>query len=172
MNNQRQIAFGQMMWAADHNKLFPWQVSSTDGGTREFAAAGNVGPHFQVLSNYLIESKYLTCSTDTTRTAANNFPELSGRNLSYFISLDAVITNLLILTGDRHLQVNQDAVKPGLLVLNSNATVVWGRELHPQSADVPVGILSFTDGHEEVVKTKLPDHFRRQNLTVNRLVIP
>lgn len=173
MDNQRQIALGVTMWNAEHQNVFPWRVAADKGGTLELAVNGDASQHFQLLSNYHRKPAYLICSSDKARSEATSFAALANSNLSYFVNLDAATNNgQIILTGDRHLQVNGQPVKPGLLAPGPNAAIEWTRELHAKSAPVPLGILSFTDGHVEVVKEKLTSYFQRQNQITNRLAIP
>jgi competence protein ComGC len=40
VNNQRQIGIGIQAWKNDYGEQFPWQVSSTNGGTLEQAERG------------------------------------------------------------------------------------------------------------------------------------
>jgi len=173
ISNQRRITIGQFMWASDHSDTYPWRVATDKGGTLDFAANGDAASHFQVLSDYNLKPKYLICPTDSTRVEATSFAALGNSNLSYFVNLDATTNNAqIILTGDRHLQVNGQPVKPGLLVPGRNAAIGWTRELHAKDAKVPLGVLSFTDGHAEAVKEKLTAYFARQHQVTNHFAIP
>lgn len=173
INNQRQILNSELCWAAEHDDCFPWQASITNGGTMELASNGSVFPHFQVLSNCLTRPELLVCSTDKAKKAHTNLSELTDRNVSYFVNLNTKPSGApVILTGDRHLQINRQPVRAGLLVLSTNTAVGWTRELHSQSANVPIGVIAFTDGHAEAIKEKLPAYFQYQNLPLSRLAIP
>ena len=173
MNNQKQIVLAQVIWSSDHNNSYSWRVAADKGGTLDFAANGDAARHFQVLSNYNLKPKSLICPTDRAKVEAASFAALDDSNLSYFVNLDATTNNAeIILTGDRHLQVNGQPVKPGLLIPGPNVSLGWTRELHTKSANVPLGVMCFADGHAEPVKEKLTAYFARQHQVTNRFAIP
>jgi prepilin-type N-terminal cleavage/methylation domain-containing protein len=173
MSNQRQIVVGEMMWAADHHESIPWRAKSEEEVPMQFTTNRVVAPYYQLLSNYDLKLESLICPTDIARAAADSYADLADSNVSYFINLSAATNNgQTILHGDRHLQVNKQPLTPGLQVIRSNAAVRWTRELHGKSGKTPLGVLTFTDGHAEVVKEKLPEYFQRQGLASTRLAIP
>jgi hypothetical protein len=112
----RSIGLGLRMWANDHQENFPWQVSTNEGGTLEYAASPDVWRHFQAVSNELNSAKILVCATDRERLPASDLEALRNTNLSYFLSLE---TNSSIpgklLAGDRFISTNSQ-VFSGLLV--------------------------------------------------------
>lgn len=176
MSNLKQTVLGFVMWSDDHNGLWPWQVSTNNGGTMELISSGPAAVHFLTFSNYLKDPRLLACPTDRARCATNNYSSFSDQNLSYFAGLDAVASSsnssLSILSGDRHLQMSGQPMKSGLLVVSNRATFGWTKELHAPSSE-PVGNLSFADGHVERVRAvSLSSTFQRQPLVTNRLVIP
>jgi prepilin-type N-terminal cleavage/methylation domain-containing protein len=177
MVNQKQIAFGFTMWENDHREKFPWQVSTTNNGTMESSDWGYVAPNFNAVADYVKNPHVFVCPTDEARTEATNNAQLHNDNASYFVGLDQG-TNISasILTGDRHLQSNGKPVKPGLFVYSNNLnsfSMDWTRELHGKSSTTPFGILSFDDGHVEMVRGyKLNSIFQRQGSITNRLCVP
>lgn len=176
MDNLKQTVFGFVMWSDDNDGSFPWQVSSSKGGTLELIPNGRASDHFQTLSNYLKDAGLLLCPTDLARDVTKSFSGFGNQNLSYFLGLDAIVNSsngsLSILSGDRHLQMSGQPVKPGLLVVSNRATFSWTKELHARSSE-PVGNLSFADGHVASVRAvKLSNYFERQPAATNRLVIP
>lgn len=177
MNNLKQTAIGFMIWSEDGGGSWPWQVSTNQGGTMELIPNGRAADHFLPLTNYLKDARVLVCPTDLAKDATNNFSGFGNQNLSYFADLDAIANSsnnsLSILGGDRHLQVNGQPVKPGLLVVSNRAPLSWTKELHARSSRSPVGNLSFADGHVESIRAvNLSSTFQRQILVTNRLVIP
>src|SRR5665213_585927 len=121
MNNQKQIALGFMMWKDDHNGQFPWQTSSTNGGTMEYASRGYVAPNFQALSDYLKSPTAFVCPTDKIKTVATNDTQFNNQNVSYFAAFDASTNSAVsILTGDRHLEKNGKPVKAGSFIYLTN----------------------------------------------------
>jgi len=177
LNNLQQTGLGFVMWSDDHGVSWPWQVSTNKGGTRELIPNGRAADHFLALSNYLQHPRILVCPTDPARHATNNFSGCGYQNLSYFAGLDAIAgssnSSLSILGGDRHLQVDGQPVKSGLLVVSNRAPLGWTKELHAQSPQSPVGNLLFADGHVEQVRAvRLSRQFQRPAPVTNRLVIP
>ena len=172
MSNQKQIAIGMIMFVDDNAGKFPRQLSVTNRGTMEDTLLGSAVSSFKALSGYLMQARLLVCPSDKTRRVAADFAAFSNTNLSYFANLDAITNSQLsILAGDRHLQVNGQPVKSGLQLLATNLTVTWTRELHPRTTS-PTGVLAFTDGHAQALREKLSACFQMQTLATNRLVMP
>jgi prepilin-type processing-associated H-X9-DG protein len=177
MNNLKQTGLGFVMWSDDNGGAWPWQVSTNQGGTMELIPNGRAVDHFLTLSNYLTDPRVLLCPTDNPRYATNSYPGFGNQNLSYFAGVDAFATSsnrsLSILSGDRHLQLDGQPAKTGLLVVSNHTALGWTKELHSGSSESPVGNLSFADGHVERVRAlSLSSSFRRQALVTSRLVIP
>ncbi len=174
LSNQRQIAIGFIMWNSDHGDKFPWQVSTTNNGTMESADWGYDAPNFNAATNYIKNPSVFKCPTDDAKIPATNNVQLHNQNISYFVGLDAS-TNATasILTGDRHLQSSGKPVKPGLFVYSNSYFMDWTLELHGKSSTTSMGVLSFIDGHCEMVRgINLNSIFQRQGLITNRLCIP
>ncbi len=181
MSNLRQIGLGLIMYAQDHKDLFPWQVSTNQGGTEELISSGVAADHFAKLAPYRLATRVLVCPTDKERqVGATNYFGFSNSNLSYFASLDVKLapaaTNIfaLILSGDRHLAQKNNPVNPGLFSVTNSAALSWTKELHwAKNQNETLGVMAFADGHGEAVKAKkLPATFQRQNLAAARLVMP
>lgn len=177
MSNLKQTAIGFTMWSDDNGGSWPWQVSTNQGGTMELIPNGRAADHFLALSNYLKDARALVCPTDKTRYATNNYSGFGNQNLSYFAGLDALANSsnsfLSILSGDRHLQLNGQPVKPGLLVVSNRAPLSWTKELHERGSSSPIGNLLFADGHVEIARSvRLTNSFQRQSPLTSRLVIP
>jgi prepilin-type N-terminal cleavage/methylation domain-containing protein len=92
-SNLKNVGAAFHAWAHDHNDLFPMQVSTNQGGTREFAETAGLNPdvsftfrHFQAVSNELILPKPLVCPADRQRVAASHFASLRNENVSYWIN--------------------------------------------------------------------------------------
>ena len=174
MNNQKQIALAFMMWTDDHSEQFPWQVSSANGGTMEYAARGYAAPNFQVLSNYLQLPIVFICPTDKSKVAATNYIQFNNQNTSYFVAFDFGTNNSVsILTGDRNLESNGKPAKPGSFIYSANANMNWTPELHNNLKNWAAGVLSFNDGHAEATKVaNLNSIFQREGLATNHLAVP
>src|SRR6185369_12338618 len=95
----RQTGLAFHSFAHDHNSKFPMAVPVLAGGSMEFVqqalrAGGEFSlafRAFQSISNDLVTPKLLNCPTDT-RQAAANFQMLKNENLSYFVALNADIS--------------------------------------------------------------------------------
>ena len=89
MNNMKQIGLAARTWAIDNDDNFPFNVSTSKGGTRELCQRGSDGFdrnavfHFQVMSNELSTPRILVCPADTKRHPALNFLSLRPENVSY-----------------------------------------------------------------------------------------
>jgi competence protein ComGC len=125
----RQVGLAFRIWGGDHQGRSPMQVSITNGGAMEPAAAGDPVPVFQVMSNELSTPKFLICPADPHRFSATNFTEGFRRaNIGYFVNLDAADANpQTILCGDRNI-TNNRPVRSGILELTTNQVVGWYQE--------------------------------------------
>ncbi len=172
MLNLKQIGLGFLLYSEDNSNQPPWQVSTPADST----AAGS----FLKLTSYLHQPDIFICPTDKARrAAATNYSGFSNTNLSYFASLHtslALTSNpaAMILAGDRHLAVNNQPVKPGLLLITNDAAMSWTKELHDvKNAAQTLGVMVFADGHAEVVKMhRLAEKFQAQAIATNQLIIP
>jgi prepilin-type N-terminal cleavage/methylation domain-containing protein len=170
MSNQKQITLAYSMWANDHGGEFPAQVPLADKGAMEFVSTGYASLQFRSLSNYLKNPNVFVCRLDKARQVATSTKDLRDENLSYFINVEASANNPshTILAGDRNLQANGQPVKPGLFELTTNLEMSWTHELHLRG-----GVLAFTDGHVQFVKTNdLNSFVRSQPLATNQLCVP
>jgi prepilin-type processing-associated H-X9-DG protein len=143
----------------------------------EFIGSNSPALHFRSLSNYLFGRwSVWNCPADHSKQPLTNQSALTDRNLSYFISVDAMLAlPNAIQAGDRNLQVAGQPVAPGLFALTTNAAVGWTRDLHTlrQNASwVESGNLLFADGHAQRLKADLPIAIQSQGLATNRLAIP
>jgi competence protein ComGC len=141
----KQIGLGFRMWSSDKDDHFPMQVSVTNGGTMELVASGVVYPHFRVMSNELSSPKVLVCPEDKQRSYATNFAiDLTDRNVSYFINMDAINANgSSLLSGDRNI-TNRPPAGTRLVPLTRADSIAWTKEIHSAK-----GHLGFGDGSVE-----------------------
>jgi|SRR5947209_10012121 len=135
MNNLRQVGFAFQVWATDHGDKFPMAVSTNQGGSLEFVGTGEVLPHYLAIFNQLNNPKILTCPADS-RKRATAFATLRNKNISYFVGLDAVEPQMILL-GDRNITTNGRLISGTLtLTLNSANSVSWTRDLHGQNGNI------------------------------------
>ncbi len=170
VNNLKMVGLSFRLWALDNGDKFPMQVSLTNGGTMELIGQGDVYPHFLVMSNELNTPKVLYCLADQKRKPATAFtPSLANSNISYFVGLDAnESTPQMLLSGDDCLTVGGKPVKPGLLLLSTNATVAWTKARHNRQGNV-----GLADGSVISVDTSgLQRALFNSSVATNRLAMP
>jgi prepilin-type N-terminal cleavage/methylation domain-containing protein len=174
LSNQRQIAIGLTMFADDYGNEYPWQISTTNGGSLEFIAGDHAFPHYRALAAYLgKQPRIFVCPTDTRRFATRNFAQLVDTNLSYFLNLTVTPSKNVILSGDRHLEAGGKNVQPGAFLWSTNIILKWTRELHSKNGSGPCGMLSFCDGHVQFTRNEtLNSCFQSQPSATDRLVVP
>ncbi|MGH7992871.1 MAG: H-X9-DG-CTERM domain-containing protein [Limisphaerales bacterium] len=162
----KQIGLSYRMWADDNGGKFPMQISVTNEGVMELIATGNVAAFFQVMSNTLDTPLILICPNDTKHIPATNFATLKNSNISYFISLDTVVTQpQTLLSGDDNLMVNGKNVQSGILNLHTNDVLAWTKERHQGAGNILMG-----DG--SVQQATSADLTSMAGLATNRLAIP
>jgi hypothetical protein len=167
VNNLRQDGLSFRVWESDNGDKYPMQISKTNGGTMEFITGPNTFRHFQTMSNELNTPKVLFCPADSKILAAN-FQMFNNSNLSYFIGVDANVTNgMMMLMGDRNI-TNGTPIRNGLLELTTNRPASWTKEIHNN-----VGNLLLTDGSVIQTSTEtLRRAIENTGVATNRLQIP
>jgi len=183
INNLKQVSLSFKQWSLDNNDRFPWQVSTNDGGAKEWIGSGSVWQYFLVMSNELNTPKVLICPQDpvTQRWVANSFtfdPNIPGQspftnnnNVSYFVGVDAMnVQPAMFLTGDANLTLHGKPVKPGLLLLRTNNPVAWTEVLphHGQGANIALVDGSVTSCADAGLRQLL----KQSRVETNRLAIP
>jgi prepilin-type processing-associated H-X9-DG protein len=166
----KQIGIAFRTWDADHDDKYPMSVSTTNGGSMEWAAGNNLFKHFQVMSNELDNPNVLLCpSDDRDVPRSDDFANLSNSNLSYFVGLDADETRpTMILAGDRNLLTNGVPVIPGLVIIGTNSAAGWSTKMHKRA-----GNILFADGSvARATNDILPSLFQKTGTNINRLAVP
>jgi prepilin-type processing-associated H-X9-DG protein len=138
VNNLKQVGLCCRIWEGDHGDKYPWAVSQTNGGTMEFTSGPNAFRHFQVMSNELSTPKTVMCpaETDKDRLVATNFQNFNNSNISFFVGIQAVETNpMMILAGDHNI-TNGISIRNGLLDLTTNSLARWTSEVHKNVSNV------------------------------------
>jgi len=167
-NNLKQLALAFNLWTQDYETGFPMEVSEAKGGTRQAALAGQLLPNLLIISNQLRTPSILLCPEDKKRKPAITFSNLTTLNVSYFVNIDAALTNQNhIIAGDRNLAIAGSPVKPGFLHITNAADVQWANWLHDGGGNV-----ALVDGSAHQVTSKgLRDLLTLCGPT-NRLIIP
>jgi len=141
VSNLKQIGLAFRMWSNDNGEKFPWNVSTTNGGTLEFAGRPEVFRHYLAASNELTSPKVLTCDKDKKRTKASTWEQLTNdaQHISYFVGLDASeYRPQTILSGDRNVTTNGKPAM-GLVNVTSNTVLGFTREMHQTMGNIGLG---------------------------------
>ncbi len=171
-NHLKQVALASRMWSNDHDGRFPWQVSTNQGGTLEFAPSPDVFRHFEAMSNELSSPKILVCPRDAERFRASRFgPPLANSNVSYFIGLEASETKpQSILTGDRNLIGG--VTNGALLIFLSNSVPRWEASIHTNQGNIALGDGSVQQLTAQTLARQFQSAFQSQPSPVISLAIP
>ena len=148
LNNERQVALGFRVWANDHNDKFPWQLSSTNGGSQ---GSPDWTDHFRLASNELASPRVLICSADKERKAGTNWIDLDGLlNVSYFVGTTVDLQKpSSILLGDFNVNGGGGGWDPSWSqFLGSSIDAAWDAQVHNKS-----GVLTLADGSVKHTKT-------------------
>jgi prepilin-type N-terminal cleavage/methylation domain-containing protein len=123
--NLRMIGFGLFQFAEDHESKFPWKEAAARGGSLEFVPTFQAAPHFQTLTNYIRNTRVLTCPLDTLRKRTLKLEGIQDIGISYFLNLSADPTDRsAVISGDRTLSTNEDTTT-GLLEVDSSTPLQW-----------------------------------------------
>lgn len=168
VNNLKQVGLAYRIFAVDNQDRFPMLISTNDGGSLEFVAAGNAYAHFRCLSNELAVTKILTCPADDREPAAG-FSQLRNENLSYFVNLETDETRpQLLLAGDRLMEVDGKPAR-GVVLLSANSPVNW----LPGTHAVGEGNVGLADGSvQQLTSRRLQEQTRLPDIGTNRLAFP
>jgi len=169
-NNLKQTWLAYKIWAGDNNDKLPFEVSTANGGCMEAAAGGNATAIFQVMSNELSTPKILICPDDKEHLIATNFSTgFSGKNISYFVGLDAVNgSSQSILSGDDNLEFGGNRIAPGLRLMSTNLVYTWTTNRHG-----PAGNIVLSDGMVQSLRNSdFADQILHTNISVKRLAVP
>ena len=156
-NNLKQTGLAFRIWSSDCTDKYPMAVSVTNGGAMEAVLGGNPMRVFQVMSNELSTPAILICPKDEGRQRATNFDSLlTAKNVSYFVSADAVESNPSdIMGGDDNFEINSIRVKSGLLNVLTNTPLGWSAARHKFS-----GNLMLADGSVQIaINSELKNWF-------------
>lgn len=163
----KQVGLAFRVWAGDHGDRMPNQVSTNEMGSREILLAGDLAFAFRSLSNELSTPKVLHCPSDTDSVPAINFSDFDEKNVSYFLSVDALPNNPdLLLSGDRNI-TNGTRLVAGLLNVSSNATAGWNDKIHQKAGNV-----ALADGGVQQLSINALKQFTKIQPDPTRLVLP
>jgi len=139
VSNLKQMGLAYRVFANDNGEQYPFNFSATNGGAKELVAPGATFLQFRAMSNELHTPYILTCPADS-RKRATNWGSLTESNVSYFVGLDAADSMpMALLAGDRNLTTNGVPVGAGLLVLTTNMTLGYTKDLHRYAGNLLLG---------------------------------
>ncbi len=168
MNNLKQTGLAFRMWE-DDNGVFPMQYRSTNFDGPRYALEQKMYLYFQAMSNELNTPKIIVCPGDESRSCATNFTtDFNNARVSYFVGLDANITNAaMFLVGDRHVD-NGLPVRNGILGLKTDQKVRWTKINHHGE-----GNIGLADGSVmEVTSSGLQHALLNTGTNLTRLALP
>ncbi len=174
VSNLKQVALAFRMWSNDHGETFPWSVSTTNGGTLEFAGRPEVFRHYLAISNELLSPRVLKCEGDEKRTKASLWDQLTNdaQHISYFVGLDANETKpQSILSGDRNLTTNGTSAR-GAVSITRSMIVGWSRELHGGFGNLALGDGSAYQSSSAAAQNQFGHSWTNFGASSLRLVIP
>jgi len=133
VNQLKNVGLGLRIFSADHNGAWPWQVSTNQGGSREFLQDPSLAwPHFLALSNELSSPRSMRCPVDLE--SIDTLTWIDSRTnsaFSYFLGLDASEENPnSILGGDSNLELSGRRLRATLVTLRTNADVRFHNSRH------------------------------------------
>jgi prepilin-type N-terminal cleavage/methylation domain-containing protein len=149
VNNLKQVSLGLRMWANDNNEKYPWNLSSTNGGSMD---AADWTDNFRICSNELATASILHCPADLKKRAATNWFSASGdENVSYFVGLTASEERPeSILLGDSNVTGGTGGLDPSWSkFLGSSIDAKWDKDLHTRQGNLALG-----DGSVQFSKTE------------------
>jgi hypothetical protein len=134
----KQVGLAARMWSNDNGDKFPWEVSTNQGGTLEYASSAEVYRHFVVISTELVTPYVLKCPSDSRRGRVKRFSSLANGNISYFFGLDANEDRpQSILSGDRN--ITGGVTQGNWLLFDSNAVPGWDGTIHHHQGNIGLG---------------------------------
>jgi prepilin-type N-terminal cleavage/methylation domain-containing protein len=154
ISNLKQIGLAFTMFADDNGDRYPWQIASSDGGTRTF---GSAWLHYLCISNEIVTPKVLHCASDDERSSANTFrsgvpdsfsnDDMKNAALSFTIGTEATpLRSAMHLASDRNIQGLSDnspcdiaGITGVITVFSVNAgpvTASWDKTIHQEAGNM------------------------------------
>jgi prepilin-type N-terminal cleavage/methylation domain-containing protein len=149
LNHLKQAGMGLRMWANDNSDKYPWNLSTTNGGSLD---SPDWTDHFRICSNEIGAAQVLLCPTETKKKAATDWSLLAGDlNVSYFVGTTSTEDRpQTILLGDANVTGGTGGLDPSWSkFLGSSIDAAWDKTLH-----VRRGNLALADGSVQQTKTE------------------
>lgn len=173
--NLKQMGLAFHQWSNGGSPALPMEVSTNEGGTKEYTVTGEVFRLFLGISNELNTPKMLVCPADITRRPVKHFASLvNNTNISYFVGVDAKSIwaqetfPSMFLTGDRNLTNGAPLPPNRIMDLASNSVAGWTAEIHSRQGNV-----GLADGSVQSFSTsKVREALNNTGVATNRLAMP
>ena len=119
------------------------------------------------MSNELSNPRVMVCPADV-KEAATNFSDFDNRNVSYFVDVDASLTNTDgWLCGDRNI-TNGLPVNRGIMTLATSQLASWTSEMHNRCGNVVMSRASL----QQISNRELQETLRTSRGWTNRIALP
>jgi len=167
-SNLKQIGLSYKTWTIDSTDSYPMMVPVASGGAKEAVATGDIARVYLVMSNELSTPLILACPADRERSPVRNFAQLTPRNLSFFVGVDATESNPeTLLGGDRNI-TNATGIKNVFLHATTNEPVAFTHKIHKFNGNILLGDGSVQQVSSQTLRTSL----EHAGLATNRLLMP
>lgn len=172
--NVRQLIVGITLNAGENNDRFTWEISTNQGGAREFIGTPDVYRFYLALTNELAGPKNLLCPKDERRKKSMASAPMSlalrdNSRLSYFLSMSADrISPNALLVGDRNLVIDDIRHSGKSLFVGSNQLIRWDDDIHENHGNV-----GFVDGSVQMTSnSEIQSVFQKSGRSYIGLAIP
>jgi competence protein ComGC len=178
VSHLKNLGLGLRIFSADHNRAWPWQVSTNKGGSKEFLNDPSLAwPHFLSFSNEVSTPRIARCPSDRDAVQPDAWADARTNSaFSYFLGLDASEEDpLTILSGDSNLELNGQRLRSTLVTLRTNATLQFDNSRHDHVAPGPGNILLGDGSVQQVTSARLREAIfvpGYPNSSGRRLLIP
>jgi competence protein ComGC len=178
VSHLKNLGLGLRIFSADHNRAWPWQVSTNKGGSKEFLNDPSLAwPHFLSFSNEVSTPRIARCPSDRDAVQPDAWADARTNSaFSYFLGLDAGEEDpLTILSGDSNLELNGQRLRSTLVTLQTNADLRFDNSRHDHVAPGPGNILLGDGSVHQVTSARLREALfvpGYPNSSGQRLLIP
>lgn len=178
VNQLKNVGLAYRIFATDSGDRFPFQLSATNGGTKEFEH--DIVRQYLALTNELYTPRLLVCVTRAFgrarnsrgyETEAKSWAELSAGNIDYFVNLDAdEAAPRRILAADDELQIGGKTAH-GLQLVRTNDVLSYPAGLHENGGNYGNAVMS--DGSvEQFGSERWAGILADSGLETNRFLLP
>lgn len=158
VSHLKNLGLGLRIFSTDHNRAWPWQVSTNKGGSEEFLQNPSLTwPHFLALSNELSSPRIARCPNDLTGIQPATWRDATNNSaFSYFFGIDASEEQPeTILSGDSNLELNGQRLRSTLVTLRTNANVQFDNSRHANPPSGAGNILLGDGSVQQVTSARL-----------------